>query len=492
MYFYKKSLRTRIFLSMILLVLGASVLIAIVTVFQYKEEAQDYHRDRLLRKEAAIRENINYVLKTTTYPVETDQIPLIFKDKIYEIKDIHSLEIFLYDLDGNFLKSSKPSFFKDTVFPKIPKYALEALQNSSTKSYIKEFEEGGQKYQSSYTYITDSYFKPLAILNLPYIEDDGFITKELTEYLYRLGIAYFSMLIAAIAISYFLSKYITRSLMEISEKLTETRFDMRNKKIHLSDTPTEISTIVNAYNGMIDELENSAAQLAASERETAWREMAKQVAHEIKNPLTPMKLTVQSFQRKFDSNDPDIDKKMTEYTNTLLQQIDTLSSISSAFSTYAKMPAQQDETLNVVKITKLALDIFTEDYIYFFSEEDEVRARFDRTQLIRVVTNLVKNSIQSVEQKEPENPRIDVEVKAEENFVTITVTDNGIGVPEENRSSIFEPQFTTKSSGMGLGLGMVKNIVETYGGTITLTSSEAAPAGRQEKTTFKVSFPAML
>lgn len=485
MYFYKKSLRTRIFLSMFLLVLGASVLIAIVTVYQYKEEAQDYHRDRLLRKEAAIRANIKYILDNTTYPEETNQIPLIFKDKIYEIKDIHGLEVFLYDLDGNLLKSSRPSFFKDTVSPKIPEFVLEKLQNSPIKNYIKEFEEGGQKYQSSYTYITDSYFKPLAILNLPYIEDDGFITKELTEYLYRLGMAYFFMLLAAIALAYFLSKYITRSLNEISEKLSETRFDTRNKKIHLSDTPTEISTIVNAYNGMIDELENSAVQLAASERETAWREMAKQVAHEIKNPLTPMRLTVQSFQRKFDCKDPEIDKKMAEYTNTLLQQIDTLSSISSAFSTYAKMPAQQDETLNVVKITKLALDIFNEDYIYFFSEEDEVRARFDRTQLIRVVTNLVKNSIQSIEQKNPTEPRIDVIVKMEQMFVSILVTDNGIGVPEENRTCIFEPQFTTKTSGMGLGLGMVKNIVETYGGTITLDSSE-------EKTTFKVSFPTML
>ncbi len=470
---------------MILLVIGASVLIAIVTVYQYKEEAQDYHRDRLLRKEAAIRENINYILKTTTYPVETAQIPLIFKDKIYEMKDIHSLEIFLYDLDGNLLKSSKPSFFKDTISPKMPEYALEMLQNSPTKSYIKEFEEGGQKYQSSYTYITDNYFKPLAILNLPYIEDDGFITKELTDYLYRLGVAYFFMLLVAIALAYFLSKYITRSLKEISEKLTETRFDKRNKKIHLSDSPTEISTIVNAYNGMIDELENSAVQLAASERETAWREMAKQVAHEIKNPLTPMRLTVQSFQRKFDSTDPDIGNKMAEYTDTLLQQIDTLSSISSAFSTYAKMPAQQDETLDVVKITKLALDIFNEDYIYLFSEEDDVRARFDRTQLIRVITNLVKNSIQSLEQKNPEEPRVDVLIKTEGEFVNIWVTDNGIGVPEENRTCIFEPQFTTKTSGMGLGLGMVKNIVETYGGTITLDSSE-------EKTTFKVSFPAIL
>ncbi len=484
MYFYKKSLRTRIFLSMFLLVFGASVLIAIVTVFQYKEEAQDYHRDRLLRKEAAIRENINYILKTTTYPVETAQIPLIFKDKIYEIKDIHSLEIFLYDLDGNLLKSSKPSFFKDTVSPKMNDNALRELQDSPTKSYIKEFEENGQKYQSSYTYITDSYFKPLAILNLPYIEDDGFINNELTEYLYRLGIAYFFMLITAIVISYFLSKYITRSLKEISEKLSETRFDTRNKKIHISDTPQEISLLVNSYNGMIDELENSAAQLAASERETAWREMAKQVAHEIKNPLTPMRLTVQSFQRKFDCKDPDVDKKMAEYTNTLLQQIDTLSSISSAFSTYAKMPAQQDETLNVVKISKLALDIFNEDYIYFFSEENEVRVLFDRTQLVRVVTNLVKNSIQSIAQKKPSEPRIDVRVTTDNATVNISVTDNGIGVPEDNRTRIFEPQFTTKSSGMGLGLGMVKNIVETYGGTISLDSSE-------EKTTFKVSIPAM-
>src|SRR5690554_72078 len=484
MYFYKKSLRTRIFLSMIFLVIGASILIAIVTIFQYKEEAQEYHRDRLLRKEAAIRENINYVLKTTTYPVETNQIPLIFKDKIYEIKDIHNLEIFLYDLDGNLLKSSKPSFFKDTVSKQMPKYALDELQNSTTKSYIKEFEEGGQKYQSSYTYITDSYFKPLAILNLPYIEDDGFLTKELKDYLYRLAVAYIFMLLVAIALAYFLSKYITRSLKEISEKLSLTRFHTRNQKIHIRDTPQEIAVLVNSYNEMIDELEKSAAQLAASERETAWREMAKQVAHEIKNPLTPMRLTVQSFQRKFDCNDADIEQKMEEYTNTLLQQIDTLSSIASAFSTYAKMPAQQDETLNVVKIVKLGLDIFNENYIYFFSDEDEIRARFDRTQLIRVVTNLVKNSIQSVEQKQPETPRIDVFVESKETMVSISVIDNGIGVPVENCDFIFEPQFTTKTSGMGLGLGMVKNIVETYGGSITLESSE-------EKTTFTVVFPAI-
>ncbi len=483
MSFYKGSLRARIFLSMILLVIGASILIAVVTIFQYKEEKQDYHRERLHRKETAIRENINYVLKTTTYPIETEKIPLIFKDKIYEIKDIHKLEIYLYDLEGYLLKSSKASFIKDTSNLRMSTLALEELKNSPSKNFVEEFKENEQEFQSSYTYITDRHFKPLAILNLPYIEDKGFFNKELKESLIRLGFAYLFMLIIAIALAYFLSKYITRSLNTISEKITETRLDKRNKKIIIDNTSDEISALVSAYNGMIDELESSAAQLATNEREAAWREMAKQVAHEIKNPLTPMRLTVQSFQRKFDPNDPEINTKLKEYSNSLIQQIDTMSSIASAFSTYAQMPAQQDETLNVVKITKLALDIFNEDFIEFFSEEKEIIAKFDRTQLIRVITNLIKNSIQAIHVRQPENPKIEVRVFSENSSVAITVKDNGLGVSEENKEKVFEPKFTTKTSGMGLGLAMVKKIVETYHGTISFKSNKG------KKTTFKVSFP---
>ena len=469
---------------MIVLIVLASVLIAVVTIYQYREEAEDYHRERLLRKEANIRENIDYVLQNTTYPVETEQVPLIFKEKIYEIKDIHKLELYLYDLEGNLLKSSKASFFRDTTNTKVPQYVMDALELSSDKHFVEKFTEDGQEYQSSYSVITDLYFKPLAILNLPYIEDDGFMNKELKESLSRLGMAYLVMLFIAIILAYFLSKYITRSLNDVSEKILETRLNRRNKKIVLNEKTTEeISTLVKAYNGMIDELESSAAQLAANEREAAWREMAKQVAHEIKNPLTPMRLTVQSFQRKFNPEDPDVERKMEEYSNTLIQQIDTMSSIASAFSTYAKMPAQQDETLNVVQITKLALDIFNENYIYYFPEEKELIARFDRTQLIRVVTNLIKNSIQAIEQAEAEDPRIEVKVFSEGENAVITVQDNGIGVSEENLHKVFEPKFTTKTSGMGLGLAMVKKIVETYMGTITFESEE------NRHTIFKVSFP---
>ncbi|MFK5982049.1 MAG: ATP-binding protein [Flavobacteriaceae bacterium] len=468
---------------MILLVIGASILIALVTILQYRENTQDYHRERLIRKETAIRENIDYVLKNTTYPVETDKIPLIFRNKIYEIKDIHKLEIFLYDLKGKLLISSKASFVKDSTRGEINMVSLKGLKGSRNKHFVKKFKEGDFVYQSSFSYITDSHFKPIAILNLPYFEDDEFLNKELKEYLGRLGVAYMFMLLSAILLSYFLSKYITRSLNTISEKIKETRLDKRNKKILIPVKSQEISTLVNAYNEMIDELESSAAQLATNEREAAWREMAKQVAHEIKNPLTPMRLTVQSFERKFDPSDPEIVQKMKEYTHSLIQQIDTMSSIASAFSTYAQMPAQKEETLNVVKITKLALDIFNENYIYFNSEKEEVIINFDRTQLIRVITNLVKNSIQAIHENQPENPKVEVIISEENNFAIITVSDNGIGISEENKDKVFEPKFTTKTSGMGLGLAMVKNIVETLKGEISFTSIE------YEGTIFTVRLP---
>jgi nitrogen fixation/metabolism regulation signal transduction histidine kinase len=233
---------------------------------------------------------------------------------------------------------------------------------------------------------------------------------------------------------------------------------------------------------MVDELEKSAAKLAQSEREEAWREMAKQVAHEIKNPLTPMRLTVQSFQRKFDPMDPNVKQKMNDYSETLIQQIDTMSAVASAFSNFASMPAQQNETLNVVEVVELAMDIFNEEYIEFKSDSPEIISIIDRTQLIRIITNLAKNAIQSIPEQQEEKSVV-VRIRKEANNVLITVADNGIGIQPKDISRIFEPKFTTKSSGMGLGLGIIKNIIENYKGTITFESEFG------KGTTFTVSFP---
>jgi two-component system nitrogen regulation sensor histidine kinase NtrY len=476
------SLRIRIFLSMIVLVLIASILMASISIIQFKNEAKDYHQERLERKETAIKAHINYVLSNTTYPLSANNLGLIFKDKIHELAQIHNLEINIYNLKGKLLKSSKASFSIDTVSPPIPKYILKLVQSSIEKRYVDIKNIDGVKNRSSYSQIKDEKFKPLGILNLPYVEDDGFYETELQNFLIRLGQVYGFMLLIAFGLAYFLSSYITKSLKTISDKINETNLNQINEKIVIEANSKEINLLINAYNGMVDKLEESATKLAQSEREQAWREMAKQVAHEIKNPLTPMRLTVQSFQRKFDANDPELKQKLNDYSKTLIQQIDTMSSVASAFSNFASMPAQQNETLNVVNIVELALDIFNEDYIVFERDKDEIITKLDRTQLIRIITNLVKNATQSIPEDQEEKFVL-VSIKEVDKNVVITVKDNGSGIETENIEHVFEPKFTTKNSGMGLGLGIIKNIIENYKGTITFESELGSG------TTFMVSLP---
>ena len=480
--FKNLSLRVRIFLSMIFLTLIASVLIATVSIYQFRKEAREYHQDRLERKETAIAEHINYVLQTTTYPLSTENIPLIFKEKIFELADIHSMEINFFDLKGKLLISSKAIFKLDKDKPKINPSTLRIIQSSLDKRYIEFSKIEGQSFRSSYTYLKDTKFKPMGILNLPYEENTEFYDNEVQNFLIRFGQVYVFMFLISIVLSYFLSSYITKSLKIISDKMQETQLNQRNEKIVIEDGSKEINLLIKSYNNMVDKLEESATILAQSEREQAWREMAKQVAHEIKNPLTPMRLTVQSFQRKFDANDENISKKLDDYTKTILQQIDTMSSVANAFSNFATMPAQQNETLNVVYIVKMALEIFNEDFIQFSALEDEIIAKLDRTQLIRVITNLVKNAVQAIPE-EQENKMVFVTVFRQDNEVKIAVKDNGKGISEENIERVFEPKFTTKSSGMGLGLAIIKNIIENYNGTITFDTQS------NEGTEFLVSFP---
>ncbi|MFN4026095.1 MULTISPECIES: sensor histidine kinase [Flavobacterium] len=467
---------------MIILIVIASVLMASISIIQFKNEAKDYHQERLDRKEFAIKEHINYVLSTTTYPLTPDNLKLIFKDKIHELSDIHNLEINIYSLEGKLVKSSKSTFSVDKVAPPIPNYILKLVQSSVDKRYVDIKNIDGVKNRSSYSQIKDDKFKPLGILNIPYVEDDGFYEKELRQFLLRLSQVYSFMLIIAFALAYFLASYITKSLKTISDKINETSLNQKNEKIVIEANSREINSLINAYNQMVDKLEESATMLAQSEREQAWREMAKQVAHEIKNPLTPMRLTVQSFQRKFDANDPNLKQKLDDYSKTLIQQIDTMSAVASAFSNFASMPAQQNETLNVVEVVEFSLDIFNEDFIRFESNSEEIITVMDRTQLIRIITNLVKNAIQAIPEEQSEKAVL-VSVNAEEDHVIIAVKDNGIGINTENTERIFEPKFTTKTSGMGLGLGIIKNIIENYKGTITFESEPG------KGSTFMVSLP---
>lgn len=479
----KFSLRTRIFIAMIFIVFIASVLIAAVTIYQYNEQAEDYHSFRLERKEEAIKSAITYELnRDTIKEFETVLLPRILEKKLNEISDIHNLDINIYDLKGNLLRSSFVDDHTDTTDANLSEDIMRQIKvTEKHRMVLEKSSADGKKFKSSFSYLNGSNEQPIGIVGVPYLQDNTFQDQELMEFLQRLSVVYLVILLIAIVMAYFLSKYITKSLENVSKRMRQTTVERTNEKIILDDASQEIIDLVDAYNSMIDQIEDSAVKLAQSERKHAWREMAKQVAHEIKNPLTPMRLTVQSFDRNFDPRDPDIKEKMHEFSESLIQQIDIMSSIASAFSNFAQMPNPNREELNIVEEVKRALDIFHEPYIVYSPEKDKIITQLDKIQLTRIVTNLVTNSIHSL--KDRENPEIFVRVSEDESKVFLEIEDNGIGISEKDASKIFEPKFTTKSSGMGLGLPMVKNIVEAYGGSITFVSEEDG------KTIFTVSLP---
>jgi two-component system nitrogen regulation sensor histidine kinase NtrY len=460
------SLRVRIFFSMILLIIATSLLLITISIFQYKSVAKEYNQRRIENTEFYVKKHINYMLSNTTYPLNVDNIKLIFKDKIHEISDIQNTEIQIYSLEGKLLKSSKESFSIETRTPNISKFILRLVNASIEKRFVEVKTINGVKYRSSYSLIKNKKFKPIGILKLPDIRDDGYYEKELNNFLIRLAQVYSFMIAMAFGLAYILSSFITKPIYDFAEKLRETSLNRNNEKIPFSAKIKEINMLLIAYNRMIEELERNAIKLAQNERDLAWREMAKQVAHEIKNPLTPMRLTIQSFQRKFNPEDPNIKQKLNDFSESLIQQIDTMSSVASAFSDFASMPLQQNEVLNVVEVIELTLDIFNEDYIVFECAEKEIISKIDRTQLIRVITNLVKNATQAIPENQ-ETKMVLVSIERIKNEVIITIKDNGTGIDPDHIDNIFEPKFTTKNSGMGLGLGIIKNIIENYNGTIT-------------------------
>jgi two-component system nitrogen regulation sensor histidine kinase NtrY len=220
---------------------------------------------------------------------------------------------------------------------------------------------------------------------------------------------------------------------------------------------------------MVDALGDSARKLAQSERETAWKEMAKQVAHEIKNPLTPMRLSVQQFERSFAADDQERKAQLTEFTQGMLQQIDTLSAIASTFSDFAKMPEANKVLLNATEVVQWAVQLFSDQHLTLQAEAENISLKIDRNHLVQIVNNLVKNALEAIEGVT--NGQVEVRLFNDQKTIVLEVKDNGKGMSDEVLSRMFEPRFTTKNSGMGLGLAVVKTLVEENGGTIDCQST---------------------
>ena len=291
------------------------------------------------------------------------------------------------------------------------------------------------------------------------------------------------LFVGAIIFSFFLSRYITSSLRLIGEKLKAIKLNKENTKLIWSSND-EIGELVNQYNLMIDHVERSATLLAQSERESAWREMAKQVAHEIKNPLTPMKLNVQHLERSLNPNSDDFQERLALFSERMIRQIDSLAFIANEFSNFAKMPQAQFSQIDLLKKVEASIEIFkNEEYasIEFEKKMDKAIINGDKAQILRVFNNLLKNAIQSMDISK--KGIIHVLITEEKGYYIVSIKDTGKGIPKENYDKIFVPNFTTKTSGSGLGLAMVKNIIENHKGQIWFESQV------DKGTTFYMKFP---
>lgn len=447
---------------MLFMILVSFLLTGLISLYHFQEENEEYHQERLLRKEYAIESNIEYFLASHPEQQYTDSLSSLFSNKICELNDVHNLDINLFTPDGELIITNNAMLFENGL-----------LQKSVSEEILKHIKEGETRFvQPStdtsdvlliYSILYDNTGEQLAILNLPYFENDRIPEHDL-EFLETLFTLYMLLFVGAALLAYYLSNYITHSLTAIALKMRKTQLGKRNDPI-VWKSDDEIGELVDEYNRMMAELESHAIKLAQSERETAWKEMAKQVAHEIKNPLTPMRLSVQMLERKLEVDDP---RKLREFSESMIAQIDALSNIATAFSRFASMPEMKKEKIDIKTFMERIQTAHSGVTLRDNRDTGEIEA--DKDQLTRVLNNLILNAEQAI--PADRSPEIILGYRLEEDTVEIWVQDNGVGIPESRREKVFEPSFTTKTQGMGLGLAMVRNIITGFKGTITFESKE--------------------
>lgn len=449
------SLRFRIFTSMMLLILVSFLLTGTITFYHFRKENEQYHLERLKRKEYAVNSAVDYFLRQETQSSDPDSIVTLFSDKICELADIHKLDINIYSLKGRLLISSNPQLIERFSIPdRLDKEMLNRIELNKGSVILESGKADQAKYLSTFDYITDRQGSSVALINLPYFQGDKSHIDELKRFLKTLSEIYLLLFAAAALLAFFLSNYIAGSLDEIAQKLKSTRLSGTNEPL---DWPMhdEIGALVDEYNRMLKALENSAVELARNERDHAWRDMARQVAHEIKNPLTPMRLQLQQLERKLSKID---DESVQRITSSTIEQIDHLKDIAEAFSRFASLPDLKKEHFDLMDVLRSSVELFSQHGTRLETEVTSLPVEADKAQWNRVFNNLLKNAVQAI--PEERAPDISVKVSVDENRATIEICDNGVGIDPAKGDKVFEPRFTTKSGGMGLGLAMVKRIVE--------------------------------
>ncbi|HRF14543.1 MAG TPA: ATP-binding protein [Bacteroidia bacterium] len=473
--------RKRIQISVIGLVVIAILLIGGGSIFYisrgYSEEQKVRIKEKLSTLMLAVESEFND--KNLTEANLTEETTLNFS----RISNTLSSDFNLYDKNGRLIYSTQPKIFdKEIISRLMNRSAFDQLKNYQANGFIHDEKIGLLEYTSAYETIMNKDNKVAAYINLPYFARQNELKKEISGFLVTLINIYVLLFGIAIVITFIISNRLVKPLNLIQQKLARVKLDSSNDLLEW-EGGDEIGSLVNEYNKMVNKLAKSADALAQSERETAWREMAKQVAHEIKNPLTPMKLSMQHLARAWKEKNSNFENIFEKVSRTMIEQIDSLSRIATEFSNFAKMPKGNFEKIDLIKSIQSNIDLYSEvrnvDFEFNKSNIDaEAIVNGDWEQTLRAFGNLIKNAVQAI----PENQQglITIHLTKEHKQFYISITDNGKGITEEAKQKIFTPNFTTKSGGTGLGLAMVKSIVENMQGKISFESEYG------KGTTFKI------
>ena len=468
--------RQKLQLSFIGVLLFSFLLIGIIvvsfTISQYQVKQTEILKEKLnsiyLELEGKISEE-NYLSadwRNSSYES--------LNELLIKFSNVFKTDINLYDLNGFLIATSRPEiFFRDLKSRRINNLAFINLADLTKSEFFQKEKVGRLEYVSAYVPFFNNNKKVITYLNLPHFRMQSVLAREISNLI--VAVINFALLLVVITmtLAVFISGRLTSPLMMLGEGLASV--GVGKKSEHLKYTGSdEIGELVKQYNMMVDEIEISAHRLANSEREFAWREMAKQVAHEIKNPLTPMKLNVQQLFKSWNDKIPGFDKEISRFTKNQIEYIDNLSSIASAFSSFAKMPGTNLMEVNLVEQLKITLELFKDtDNIIFnvnWPVESKVVIFTDKEHLNGIFSNIIKNGIQSIPAGREGVIAVNMEVKGPK--VVVSISDNGEGIPTEMQNRMFTPNFTTKSSGMGLGLSIVKKFVEISNGRIWFDSEE--------------------
>jgi signal transduction histidine kinase len=460
----------RIQLLFIALVFFSLLFSGIGTGAYVKHQYLSYQEDQLREKVSSVQKELQTKLENEEH-LDEPILSNFLEYLLNKFSTIFVTDINLYNTEGKLLASSRPEIFNlGLLSSQMNALAFRKMFNNKLSLYVGQEYIGNQEYLSAYVPLTNAKKQIIAYINLPYFAKQSNFDDEIAGFLSAIINIFVLLLALSIVIAVFVSSKIVDPLKKIQESLSDFKLGKSQQPIEYKGND-EIGVLVQEYNTKLKELQASSEKLAKTEREMAWREMAKQVAHEIKNPLTPMKLRIQHFQRAFDPKSENAKERIQNFSESLIEQIDALTHIANAFSNFAKMPKTQMEIIDAVRVMNNAVETFSSEdnvEIAFNTYPKVIEIEADKELMLRVFNNLIKNAIQAIPQDRLGIVQINMLIL--NGNLEIRIKDNGIGISDEMHDKIFVPNFTTKSTGTGLGLAMVKQIVASHQGTIGFQS----------------------